>query len=40
MILTFANDGEKELGKMYDGCPIGEKYTLELVEPTLADFGA
>mmetsp|Transcript_9877 Transcript_9877/g.8417 ORF Transcript_9877/g.8417 Transcript_9877/m.8417 type:complete len:180 (+) Transcript_9877:71-610(+) len=34
MIVTFSNANEKELSKMYDGCPVGTKYTLKLEDPT------
>lgn len=33
MLITFSNANEKELSKMYDGCPVGSKYTIKLVDP-------
>lgn len=38
MIVTYSNSNEKDLSKMYDGCPIGD-YVLKLEDPTSFEFG-
>lgn len=38
MIVIYSNSNEKDLSKMYDGCPIGD-YLLKLEDPTSFEFG-
>jgi hypothetical protein len=38
MLVTFTTKYEKELSKMYNGCPIGTKYFIRLEEPITMDL--